>query len=219
MDKTELRRDEAAAKEARRVTLGRYLSYWFERTPRRAVYYLSYYKFAARMIGRNKRVLDVGCNEGLGTWLLATECGFARGIDMEEGAIAVAQSNWPRRQAEFVCGNFLETPAGQWDAAVSFDVIEHILPHNAGRFLERKAANLTPHGIAIVGTPSEPGQVHASAVSKAGHVNVYSAERLEAEMRRHFAHVFMFGANDEVVHTGFPAMCHYLIALGCKKLS
>jgi SAM-dependent methyltransferase len=201
------------------IALGRYLTYWFEHTPRRALYYASYYKFAAKMIGRDKRVLDVGCSEGLGTWLLAAECGFARGIDPDEEAIAIGRSNWPEQQVEFVAADFLEAPPGQWDAVVSFDVIEHILPENARHFVKRVAANLTPHGIAVVGTPNLTGQIYASEVSKAGHVNVYSAERLEAEMRRAFAHVFMFGANDEVVHTGYAPMAHYLIALACKKLT
>jgi SAM-dependent methyltransferase len=203
----------------RPITFGRHVAYWFERTPRRAVYYSSYYKFAAKMIGHNQRVLDVGCGEGLGTWLVAAECGFARGIDSDEDAIDVAKSNWPEEKAEFVCADFLAVPSEQWDAVVTFDVIEHIRPENAGCFLERIAANLTSRGIAVIGTPNQTGQVYASAVSKAGHVNVYSAERLEEELRRHFAHVFMFGANDEVVHTGFPPMAHYLIALGCKKLT
>ena len=38
-------------------------------------------------------------------------------------------------------------------------------------------------------------------------------------MREHFDHVFMFGANDEVVHTGFLPMAHYLLAVGCKPRS
>jgi 2-polyprenyl-3-methyl-5-hydroxy-6-metoxy-1,4-benzoquinol methylase len=116
-----------------------------------------------------------------------------------------------------VCADFLRERPGDWDGVVNFDVIEHILPENAPRFLKLVAENLTPHGVAVVGTPNITGQVYASEVSKAGHVNVYSAERLEAEMRQVFAHVFMFGANDEIVHTGYAPMAHYLIALGCKR--
>ncbi len=199
------------------VALGRYVGYWFDRTPRRALYCTSYYKFAARLIGRGRRVLDVGCSEGLGTWLLARECGSARGIDPDKAAIAVARENWREPQVEFDCADFLTSPPDAYDAVVNFDVIEHILPEHADNFLARIADNLVEDGMAIVGTPSLTGQAYASEVSKAGHVNVYSGERLEDEMRRHFRHVFMFAANDEVVHTGFLPMAHYLIAVGCIK--
>jgi SAM-dependent methyltransferase len=199
------------------VTLGRYVGYWFDRTPRRALYCASYYKFAARLIGRDCRVLDVGCSEGLGTWLLASECGSARGIDPDEAAVRVARENWRDPRIEFECGDFLDAPPGEYGAVVNFDVIEHIFPRHADDFLARIGDNLVDNGMAVVGTPSLEGQAYASEVSKAGHVNVYSGERLEAAMRRHFRHVFMFAANDEVVHTGFLPMAHYLIAVGCIK--
>ncbi|MCZ6676204.1 MAG: class I SAM-dependent methyltransferase [Candidatus Poribacteria bacterium] len=201
----------------RRITLGRYVGYWFQHTPRRALFALSYYKFAAKMIGSDKRVIDVGCNEGLGTWLLAVECGFARGLDLDEDAIAVAKANWDDPRIEFICGDFLKQPPGQWDAVVSFDVIEHISPENAHKFLAQIADNLVHDGIAVIGTPNVTSQQYASEITKAGHVNIYSAERLEAEMGQYFTHVFLFGANDEVVHTGFMPMAHALIAVGCKK--
>jgi hypothetical protein len=44
---------------------------------------------------------------------------------------------------------------------------------------------------------------------------MFTAERLTELMRRHFVHVFPFGVNDEIVHTGFYPMCHYLMALAC----
>lgn len=199
------------------VHLGNYLAYWFKNTPRRALHYSSYYKFASTMIGKNKRVLDVGCSEGLGTWLLSKECGFAKGIDLDEEAINIAKSNWQDENIEFIYGDFLKYSTAKWDAVVNFDVVEHIFPENTSLFFERIVDNLTHDGIAIIGTPSLESQQYASEVSKAGHVNVYSYERLEEEMLRYFNHVFMFCANDEVVHTGFPRMAHYLIAAGCKK--
>jgi 2-polyprenyl-3-methyl-5-hydroxy-6-metoxy-1,4-benzoquinol methylase len=203
--------------EYRPITLGRHVAYWFLHSPRRALYYMSYYKFAAKMIGRNKRVLDVGCGEGIGTWLLAVECGFAKGVDLDNDAIGVARGNWVDPRIEFACEDFLGSTPGQWDGVVNFDVIEHILPENAPQFLKGMTDNLTPYGVAVVGTPNITGQVYASEVARAGHVNLYSAEKLEAEMRRFFTHVFLFGANDEVIHTGYAPMAHYLLALGCKK--
>jgi SAM-dependent methyltransferase len=204
----------------RRVRFGRYVSYWFDSTPRRALYSLSYYKFAAKLIGAGKRVLDLGCSEGLGTWLLAVECGAARGVDLDRDAIAVARSNWESDdRIEFACEDFLEHGQGRFDAVTSFDVIEHVYPEHAGGFLSRLRESLTHDGIAVVGTPSEEGQRYASAVSREGHVNCYTGQRLQEAMSEHFEHVFMFGANDEVVHTGFLPMAHYLLAVGCKPRS
>ncbi len=199
------------------VSLGRYVGYWFDRTPRRALYCTSYYKFASKMIGKNKRVLDVGCSEGLGTWMLAKECGAAHGLDSDNVAIEVAQANWQDPKISFETADFLQTPPGQYDAVVNFDVIEHILPEHADAFLARMAANVKHDGIVIVGTPNIDAQKYASAVSRAGHVNCYSGERLEAELGRHFHHVFLFVANDEVVHTGFRPTANYLLAMGVRK--
>lgn len=200
------------------IHLGRYASHWFYQTPRRVLHSMSYYKFAAKMIGPGKRVLDVGCNEGLGTFLIGKECGFAKGIDFDQNAIQCAQTNFPEPFVEFEVGDFLENPSKEpWDAVINFDVIEHIMPEHAQDFLAHVASHLTPEGIAIIGTPSKISQEFASEVSKKGHVNIYSHERLEEEMRKHFECVFMFAANDEVVHTGYLPLAHYLITLGCMK--
>lgn len=204
--------------DAKPVRLGRHVGYWFHETPRRALYATSYAKFAAKMIGRGKRVLDIGCGEGLGTWLLAKECGAAHGVDFDAEAIEVAQANWSQEPGcSFSCGDAFELEGGSYDAVVNFDVIEHVYPEHAGAFLDGMLRLLDDDGVVVVGTPNETAKQYASAVTNAGHVNLYTAERLEAELRARFEYVFMFGANDEVVHTGFAPMCHYLLALGCGK--
>lgn len=200
------------------VNLGRYASYWFHKTPRRVLYSLSYYKFAAKMIGAGKKVLDIGCNEGLGTFLIGKECGFAKGVDFDEEAIRYAQRNFTEPFVEFNVGDFLENSEQEkWDAIINFDVVEHIMPEHATDFFAGIAKHLTPEGIAIIGTPSKISQDFASEISKKGHVNIYSHDQLEREMRKHFDCVFMFAANDEVIHTGFLPLAHYFISVGCKK--
>lgn len=203
----------------RKIFLGQFLSYQFTKTPRRVLYSMSYYKFAAKIIGSGKRVLDVGCGEGLGTWLLASECGKAKGIDIDSDAIKIAKKNWRDSKISFECENFLTagTKQRKWEALVIFDVIEHILPVNMPRFFQKVTSCLNSSGVTIVGTPNVTSHQYASAITKAGHVNIYSAERLEEELRQYFSHVFIFGANDEIVHTGFFPMAQYLIAIGCGK--
>lgn len=205
-------------KDQKPIELGRYASYWFYRTPRRMLHCLSYYKFAAKLIGKNKRVLDVGCNEGLGTYVMAKECGFAHGVDFDAEAIQVAKSNFQENNLTFSQDDFLNSPSNpNWDAVISFDVIEHIYPENVPQFWAGIASNLKPEGLVVIGTPSLISQQFASEISKKGHVNVYTGERLEEEMKKYFTHVFMFAAHDEVVHTGYLPLAHYLIAVGCQK--
>lgn len=200
-----------------RVSLGPYLSYQFANTPRRVLYSMSYYKFASKMIGPGKRVLDIGCGEGLGTWLLAMECGRAKGIDTDPDLIKVGKKNWADPKISFECCDFLTTKQEKQDAIVGFDIIEHIMPANSSKFFEKIRDSLIPDGMVVIGTPNSTSEQYASEITKAGHVNLYSGERIEQEMGRYFSHVFIFGANDEVVHTGFLPMAHYLIAVACGK--
>lgn len=205
-------------KSAPEITWGRYASYWYFKTPRRILHAMSYYKFAAKLIGPKKRVLDVGCNEGLGTWVLAKECGFAKGVDFDQEAIACAQKNYQTPQVAFEVVDVLQNKEKEtWDAVVNFDVIEHIYPEHEKDFMQSLKDQLTDTGVCIIGTPSLISQQFASPIAKKGHVNIYSPEKLLQMMQQHFEFVFIFAANDEIVHTGYLPLAHYLITIGCKK--
>ncbi len=198
----------------RRVNLGPYFSYQLLNTPRRILFALSYHKFAAKLIGKNQRVLEVGCSEGLGTLLLAEFCKFCLGIDIDEASIQFAQENFTKTNLEFKCVDILSGKLGDFDAVTSFDVIEHIFPQNEENFLKALVENLSTEGMCVIGTPNINSDQYASPVTRSGHVNLYSAERLEQSLSRHFRKVMIFSANDEVVHTGFTPMAHYLMGVG-----
>jgi predicted SAM-dependent methyltransferase len=99
----------------------------------------------------------------------------------------------------------------------SLDVLEHILPENEELFLKNMAASLSAHGTMVIGMPSLESQGYASPMSKEGHVNCKTMPDLKATMQRHFHNVYMFSMNDEVVHTGYHKMAHYIFALCCGK--
>ena len=113
--------------------------------------------------------------------------------------------------------NFLGKRYGRFDAVVSLDVIEHILPGNQDLYLQTILTNLTEDGFCIIGTPNVTASPYASKESAEGHVCLYAAQDLKAFFLKGFKNVFVFGMNDEVVHTGFAAMCHYLFVLACHK--
>jgi len=97
-------------------------------------------------------------------------------------------------------------------------VLEHIPADKEDVFLANIVASLTDSGVMLVGIPSLQSQAYASPPSKAGHVNCKDGPGLRATMTRHFRNVFIFSMNDEVVHTGFYPMAHYLFALACGPI-
>lgn len=105
----------------------------------------------------------------------------------------------------------------QHDGLYSLDVIEHIAPRDEQTYLVNLRDSLTDDGVLIIGTPSLESQRHASPPSLAGHVNCKSGSDLKTLLEIYFKNVFLFSMNDEVVHTGFYPMAHYLLAIGCGR--
>jgi len=102
---------------------------------------------------------------------------------------------------------------GLFDAAFSLDVIEHIPQAEEGTYLKNISLSLRPGGVFICGAPSLESQTYASPASKEGHINCKSGEEMKKLLGHYFEHAFLFGMNDEVLHTGFTHMCHYLFVL------
>jgi 2-polyprenyl-3-methyl-5-hydroxy-6-metoxy-1,4-benzoquinol methylase len=197
--------------------LGSHWTYNLWNDPKRLGFVLSRYKFAAKMGCRGRRVLELGCSEGIGAPILAEQATAYTGIDIDEPAIEAARRNWAGERLSFLSGDFLDKPVGSFDAVVSLDVVEHIQPDAAPLFFDAVAANLDGDGVAVVGTPNATSEAYASEASRRGHVNLYEAPRLRESLERIFHNVFMFGINDEIVHTGFAPMAHYLVAVGCYR--
>lgn len=197
--------------------LGRHWAYNLLGDPKRLAFVLSRYKFAAKMAGRNRRVLELGCSEGIGTPILSEFAAHYTGVDMDGPAIATAKANWENEKCRFLEADFLGQTYGTFDAVVSLDVIEHIHVEYEPLFFRTVSQNLGEDGICLIGTPNVTSAAYASLASQRGHVNLYDAGRLEAALRSVFHNVFLFGINDEIVHTGFAPMSHYLMALGCSK--
>lgn len=94
--------------------------------------------------------------------------------------------------------------------------MEHIPKAKEASYLKNICASLTENGICIIGIPSIESQIYASADSKLEHVNCKTGEDLKKSLEKYFNQAFLFSMNDEVVHTGFYKMAHYLMALCCN---
>jgi SAM-dependent methyltransferase len=85
------------------------------------------YEFAAQQLG-GKRVLDAGCGVGYGSFILANGGCKIRAWDIDRDAIEFARAHYAHENIEFfnVGDNALPAAGGRYDAAVCFEVIEHI---------------------------------------------------------------------------------------------
>lgn len=193
------------------------------RDPRHLGFVLARYKFAAKMLRSCTAILEVGCGEGLGTLMLVRDTpARVVGIDFDEAQIDYAQHEVePHGQGRlsFVCGDATSptgTPA-RFDGLLCLDVIEHIEPSEESNFLANCLSNLRPGAVAIFGTPSLASNAFASPPSRLGHINLFDPDRFTNTLEKHFSHVFLFSMNDEMVHTGYAKMAHYLLALCIKQ--
>ena len=176
---------------------------------------LARYNFAARMLAGYREVLEVGCADGFGARVVRQALapfGQLLAVDVDERSIEEARRlhysvTWP---VEYRVHDILRGPLPGHDAVYSLDVFEHIAPESEHRFLYNLRESAP---VAIIGTPSLESQPYASALSRAGHVNCKSGEQLREALLRHWRHVFLFGMNDQALHTGLPEMSHYLLAL------
>jgi len=201
------------------LSLSPYFAHQIKGDIRHLLFTFARYKFAARLLGDSPRltVLELGCNEGLGTLHLAQVSSRTVAVDFDEQAISWAQANLGRDGLKYVAADFLGQHFGSFDAVVSLDVIEHIEQKKERVFLQTMVDNLHEGGFALVGTPNITAAVYASEASRKGHINLYDHQRLKDLFLQEFHNVFLFGMNDEVLHTGFLPMCHYIFVLGCNK--
>ena len=203
------------------LSLGYKTSYTVRNSAHGLLFILARYKFAVKMMANRKglKVLDLGCNDGLGDLMIWQDCDCENvtGVDFDDEAIGWANSNIACEGLEFICQDFMGVdvyPQGG-DFVVSLDVIEHIPVEQEDAYFQTVCKNLKREGVAIIGTPNVTMYPYASPWNKAAHINNYDQKRLYDSMHKYFENVFIFGMNDEVLHTGMYPMVSYIMAMGC----
>jgi len=187
---------------------------WYD-DPRNLLFSLSRYKFVAKMLSGKQNVLEVGCGDAFHSRLVMQEVVKLTVTDYDPLFIEDIKRRNPKKwiQNAFV-HNMLDSPTKEkYDGIYLLDVLEHIAKEFEYRFLSNITKSLDINGSFIIGMPSKQSQIHASEISKMGHVNCKSGEELKAILSSVFSNVLIFSMNDEVVHTGFFPMSQYLIAV------
>ena len=191
----------------------------WEEDPRRLLFMLARVKFVSKMLSGKQNVLEVGCGDAFASRIVQQEVGELYAIDFDPVFVKDVNDRMEEKwEFEAHVHDILDGPVqGPFDAAYSLDVIEHIAKKDERKFMANVANSLVDNGVLIIGSPSIQSQAYASDVSKEGHVNCKDAKELKELMLEYFHNVFIFSMNDEVVHTGFYPLAHYLFGLGVGR--
>jgi 2-polyprenyl-3-methyl-5-hydroxy-6-metoxy-1,4-benzoquinol methylase len=180
----------------------------------RLAFVLSRYKFVSRMFENYEQVLEIGCGDGFASKIVADKVRSLVLSDIDPLFVEEAQRINTNTNMQFRCIDFVKDFTREpFDGIFALDVFEHINPESENIFLRNIVKSMAKSGVLIIGIPSLESQKYASDISRKGHVNCKSKFDLQNSLKKHFTNVFTFSMNDEVLHTGFHGMSHYLICL------
>jgi 2-polyprenyl-3-methyl-5-hydroxy-6-metoxy-1,4-benzoquinol methylase len=175
---------------------------------------LARFKFIARLVKPDDKILEIGCGSGVGTIFVGQHCTSIKGIDIVSSEISYAKELNRRDNVSFESTDFLQYPEkNKYNVVYSLDVIEHMPEAVGRRFVEKTCRHLTDDGMLVIGTPSCYSYEYESESARAGHVKMYDQKELVAMVENFYGRVIAFSMNDEIVHTGFHKLAWYYIIL------
>ena len=206
-------------KKINNIELGKSWSSVYLSDPKTLLFCLSRYKFVAKMLEGKKKVFEVGCGEAFGSPLVSQEVQKLVCVDIVKEVI---ESNKKRLDKfknisfsahDFDTGSLKE----KYDAAYLLDVLEHIEPKKADNFIKNIKNSLKKNSVLITGVPSISAHKYASKNSRKNHINMMNQKQLKTLLSKYFDYNFVFGMNDEVLHTGYAPMSHYIFVLSANR--
>jgi len=199
-----------------RQALGMVASSTWIKDPRRLLFSLARYKFAAKMLDGKEKVVEAGCGDGWCSKLVASTVKSLTLSDYDNRFVdEAAEANRRVRNIRCVQHDFTSgSMEGDYDGFYCLDVLEHIPKQDEWSFINNAVQSCVEDAVFIFGMPSLESQaILPSERRDPGHVNCKSKNELKQAMKSHFKNVLMFSMNDELIHTGHEAMSHYIVAL------
>lgn len=150
--------------------------------------HLSLYDFAKQFVLK-KKVLDLGCGTGYGTFFLSNVVENIVGIDISVDAINRARENFKSQNLIYkvMDTHQLEFDNKLFDAIISFEVFEHLKDQN--KVLEEVKRVLKSDGIFILSTPNK---IYSKGKNPY-HIKEFFKNELEIILTTYFKKVELYG--------------------------
>lgn len=195
------------------VTLGPMIGSTWRWNPDRLSFVAARYRFVSQHFKGLGRVAEIGCADGFMSEMVRRKVMKLDLFDFDPA--------WRNYQPSITTWDILDgplwkaIPGARWDGIYMLDVMEHIEPRSEPCAMRNICASLSSDGVFIAGVPSLESQAYAAPISKAGHVNCRTGDKLKDDMREYFKNVFLFTMNDEMIGSNFAPMAHYLFVICC----
>jgi len=164
-------------------------------SPTELALHLAPYRFALPFAS-DRDVLEVGCNWGYGSHVLAAEARRVIGIDVNAEAVACGNARFAQPNLELMVHDASQPfpfPSGSFDLVFSSEALEHIA-HPAACVGEMRRV-LRPGGILILKTPNLAYARRWHALNPY-HLKVFLAEELRQLLQQNFAQVELQGFSE-----------------------
>ncbi|GGJ00956.1 class I SAM-dependent methyltransferase [Paenibacillus hunanensis] len=138
---------------------------------------------AVRELCKGKRVLDIACGEGYGSYAMAHYWGAEEviGVDISQKAIESAKLHFSASNITFICGEADEVMSGwaadRFDLIVSFETIEHI--EKSQQFLQELKRLSTPNGMIFISCPNDHWYYPSPEQSNPYHIRKYTFDEFK----------------------------------------
>jgi ubiquinone/menaquinone biosynthesis C-methylase UbiE/glycosyltransferase involved in cell wall biosynthesis len=157
------------------------------------------YQFASPFV-ENKRVLDIACGEGYGSYFLSKNAKEVVGVDISPESIDYASGKYQRSNLSFLVGSVSRIPIAEdhcFDIIVSFETIEHVKDEEQQAFISEVKRLLSPKGIFIVSTPNKLLYSDIPKYKNEFHFKEFYYSEFEDFLSRDFRNVIIMGQKIE----------------------
>lgn len=175
--------------------------------------------FLAERIGTGKKVLDIGCRDGM---LTATYCegNEVLGVDIDTKALETAKKNLGIETMHFDLSGDWPLEANSFDVVVAGEVIEHVYFPN--KVLDKAARVLKPEGVLLGTVPNAftlknrirlfLGRKKNTPLQDPTHINHFSRREMEGLLRQRFREVrFLPFGRFAFLDAFFPGLFSFLL--------
>jgi SAM-dependent methyltransferase len=153
-----------------------------------------YHRYAiATSLVKDKKVLDIACGEGYGSFFIAKFAKDVVGVDVSHETITHANQQYKSHNLSFKQGSAIDLafPDHSFDVVISFETVEHLAEQE--QMISELRRVLKPEGCLIISSPNRPVYSEESGEHNEFHVKELDFNEFDALLKTQFPSIQYYG--------------------------